>query len=59
MLDTTAALGEANKAAMDDIAISNPPASTSELCSILRLDDDIHFAVEHVKKSDELIQALP
>jgi hypothetical protein len=31
-LDMTAALGEANKAAMDNIAITNPPASTSELC---------------------------
>src|SRR4051812_19986619 len=27
----TAALGEANKAAMDDVSVRNPPASTSEL----------------------------
>ena len=32
MPDTTAALGEANKAAMHHIPVSNPPASTSELC---------------------------
>jgi hypothetical protein len=33
-------------------------ASGLELCSILRLDDDIHVAIEHVQKRDELIQAL-
>src|SRR5690242_20313222 len=43
MPDTTAALGEANKAAMDDFSVRDPPASTSDMGVPVSLSIPLHL----------------